>query len=725
MSSGVSQSGIIPLPAAIERYLELALYMLVLTGFGTVASTGGIDYPTIFLVGSALMFRGYLLIQRRALLIPEAWMTMLTLGYVAFYLSDYFLISGSFLNATVHLVLFVMVVRLFSAHRDRDRYFLAVIAFLMVLAAAVLTVDSTFLLAFAAFMLTAVVTVILMEMAHASHQARVSSKESRDQLAHRHMAFSIAGAAPVLAVLILLGGGAIFFALPRIGGGYFSGYNPGREFSTGFSDRVQLGRIGQLQQSNSVVMHIQIDNDKHGAFDLKWRGITLNLFDGKSWTDSHDKIILPRLPDGTYVVALPEDHSRLAQPVRPIHYRVLMEPVGSPVFFLASDARLLHGNYRMVGEDRGGAVFNMDAERAVSSYDATTMLINPDRAALRTAGNQYPPEILLNYLQVPPLDARIPRLAETVSARATNDFDRAAAIELYLRSNFGYTLQLPRTTPRDPLANFLFDRKQGHCEYFASAMAVMLRSVRIPSRVVNGFRTGEFNDLTSQYVIRASNAHAWVEAYFPGYGWIAFDPTPADQAIVHNQWNRFLLYMDAAASFWREWVVNYDASHQQVVGERVSERGRTLVTEFRAWGRRHYQALLAAARRAQNTVSNSPARWTLGGAFATIILVLAANLRRLLGLLQRRRLAAHPEKSPRVASTIWYERMTHLVAREGWRKSPGQTPSEFVQSIEDTALRRPVEEFTRRYQHARFGDSAEDASRLPEIYEEISAVTRR
>ena len=90
-------------------------------------------------------------------LVPERWTAFLTLGYVAFYLADYFLISGGFLNATVHLVLFVMVVRLFSAHRDRDFYFLSVIAFLMVLSAALLTVDSVFLLGFAGFMLTAVV----------------------------------------------------------------------------------------------------------------------------------------------------------------------------------------------------------------------------------------------------------------------------------------------------------------------------------------------------------------------------------------------------------------------------------------------------------------------------------------------------------------------------------------------------------------------------------------
>jgi protein-glutamine gamma-glutamyltransferase len=714
----------IPLPVAIDRYLELALYLLVLTGFGTLASTGGLDFPTVLLVGGALMFRGYLLIKRRTLLIPEGWMTMLTLAYVTFYLGDYFLISGSFLNSTVHLVLFVMVVRLFSAYRDRDRYFLAVIAFLMVLAAAVLTVDSVFLLAFAAFMLTAVVTVILMEMAHAAHKATVSSRESRDKLAYRHMAFSLAGASPVLVLLILFGAGVIFFMLPRISGGYLSSYSPSRELSTGFSDHVQLGRIGQIQQSNSLVMHIRIDGDSQGAYDLKWRGVTLNVFDGKTWSNSHDKFIVPRLPDGGFALWKPEGLSGGSRDVSPIHYRILMEPVGSSVFFLAPTARLLEGNYRMVAADRGGAVFDMDAEHPVSSYDSSSLLVRPKPADLRRASSDYPREVLLEYLQLPPLDARISRLAQTVTAGANSDYDKAAAIESYLRSNFAYTLQLPRVLPRDPLANFLFDRKRGHCEYFASSMTVMLRSLRIPSRVVNGFRTGEFNDLTSQYVVRASNAHSWVEVYFPGYGWIEFDPTPAGPVAVHTGWSRVMLYMDAMASFWREWVVNYDASHQQQASRTVISNSRRLLENLRSWGHNHYQALLAAARRTQRTLSDAPLPWSLSGLAATMVVLLAANLRRILKMLERRRLAARPERAPSAAASLWYGKMTKLVARQGWRKAPAQTPSEFVKTIEDPAIRRSVGEFTRRYEHARFGDSTEDAKRLPEIYEEIASASR-
>jgi transglutaminase-like putative cysteine protease len=718
-----AQSWTVPLPAAIERYLELSLYLLVLTGFGTLASTGGLDGPTVLVVGAALLFRGYLIVKQQTLRIPERWMTLLTLAYVAFYLADYFLISGAFLNATVHLVLFVMIVRLFSAYRDRDRYFLAVIAFLMVLAAAVLTVDSVFLLAFAAFMLTAVVTVILMEMAHASHKATVSSRESRDQLAYRHMAFSLAGASPVLVMFILLGGGMIFFLLPRISAGYLSAYAPGRELSTGFSDRVELGKIGQIQQSSSVVMHIQIDDDKSGAFDLKWRGIALNVFDGKTWSNTLDKTIVLRRPEGAFSLSSPEQ--TISRRARSIHYHVLMEPVGSTVFFLAPIPRQLQGNYAIISMDKGEAVYDLDAAHPIGSYEATSTLTNPKPADLRQASADYPPEILLSYLQFPALDARIPRLAETITAGAGNNYDRAAAIEFYLRNHYGYTLQLPRILPHDPLANFLFDRRQGHCEYFASSMAVMLRTLRIPARVVNGFRGGEFNDLTSQYVIRASSAHSWVEAYFPGYGWIDFDPTPAGPVAVHTGWGRAMLYLDAMASFWREWVVEYDANHQELVGQGVVSRSRRMLDDLRHWGHTRYEALLKSARRVQHTVSDSPGPWSLGGALVTSILILAANARRLLRILKQRQLAAHPEKSPRLASTIWYERMTHLVARHGWRKKPAQTPFEFVGSIEDPAIRRSVEEFTRRYERARFGDSSEDARSLPEVYEEISAATRR
>src|ERR1700722_8826298 len=151
---------------AIERYFNVALYMLVLTGFGALASTGGLDLPAVLVVGLALIIRGYQLLARREYAIPERWTTLLTVVYIFVYLADYFFLSRSFLGATVHLVLFAMVVRLFSLQRTRDHYMLAVLSFLMVLAASVLTVGSMFLFSFAGFLLVAVVTFVLMEMRH-------------------------------------------------------------------------------------------------------------------------------------------------------------------------------------------------------------------------------------------------------------------------------------------------------------------------------------------------------------------------------------------------------------------------------------------------------------------------------------------------------------------------------------------------------------------------------
>ena len=722
------ESDIAPLPTAVQRYFEVALYLLVMCGFGTLVSTGGLDLPTILLVVAALLFRGYLLATRRTWLIPESWTTTLTLGYVVFYLADYFVLSGLFVSATVHLVLFVMVVRLFSTRRDRDYYFLAIISFLMVLAAAVLTVDSTFLLAFAAFMLMAVVTCILMEMRSAAANAMVRAKASNDDLAQRKMGISLASASPVLALLILLIAAAIFFVLPRLSNGYFSAFARGRVMSTGFSDQVQLGQIGEIQQSNSLVMHIQIDGDTHGSYDLKWRGVTLNLFMDNTWSNPHAQHAVVSVGAGRFV--LWQNASRLKRsqhvgPAQPIHYRVLMEPVISNVFFLAPTARLLQGNYRLVGMDNGDSVFDLDPEHPVGRYEATSDIAQTPASELRSAGSDYPPEILLDYLQLPAVDRRVVSLSKEITASADNNYDKAAAIESYLRSNFGYTLQLPRTVPRDPVANFLFERKQGHCEYFASSMAIMLRTLGIPSRVVNGFRTGEFNDLTSQYLVRASNAHSWVEAYFPGYGWISFDPTPAAPAQLHTGWSRSMLYLDAMASFWREWVINYDAGHQYNLGREATRNGLEWLQRARNWARQHHEALLTAARRTSRNISESPGRWGLAGAAITLLVILGANAKQMWRGLRDRRVAARPEKSPRLAATIWYERMTRMLARKGWTKSPAQTPAEFLVSIQNEAVREPVSKFTEHYESARFGGSAEDAQRLPELYEEVLTTSRR
>jgi protein-glutamine gamma-glutamyltransferase len=307
---------------------------------------------------------------------------------------------------------------------------------------------------------------------------------------------------------------------------------------------------------------------------------------------------------------------------------------------------------------------------------------------------------------------------------AGSDFDRASAIENYLRTRYGYTLQLPRTTPRDPIANFLFERKQGHCEYFASSMAVMLRTLGIPSRVVNGFRSDEFNDLTGYYVVRAKDAHSWVEAYFPGYGWQTFDPTPAGDAGTPQGWDRLALYVDAMASFWRDWIVSYDSSHQYVLGQAAVSGTRTLWENSRTWARDRYAAMLLWAQRSQDRVQDSPIRWAVVGLGVALLFLVIGNVGRILRALHQRWLRLHPERSPQQSAAMWYERMARAVARKGLERSAAQTPREFLDRISDQRLHAPVERFTDVYESARFGNSADDARRLPELYDEVESATR-
>ena len=729
MASQSSQPGVISLSQAIDHYFELALYLLVLTGFGTLAGTGGLDLPSTILVGGALAIRGFLLAKRRPFVISERWTTPLAVGYFLFFAADYFILSRNFLPATVHLALFAVVVRMFSLRRERDHVTLAILAFLMVLAAAVLTVDSVFLFSFAVFMMMAVGTFVLMEMRNSGHAANIQARHSNDPQEHRHLAFALARVAPALMLMILIGGGVVFFVMPRMSAGYMGAYSFGTDLSSGFSDRVQLGQIGQIQQSSAVVMHIQIDGDSVGRSDLHWRGVTLARFDGHTWSNRREQFPLQRQLDNTFKVprtntVLPSDATSSPAREHLIHYRVLMEPIGTNVFFLAPWARSVSGDYRTMGADSGGAVYNLDSQHPINRYEADSDIAAPAPAELRTASRDYPLQIVATYLRLPPLDPRVPRLAAQITNSASSDFDKAAALENYLRTRFGYTLELPQTVVKDPIANFLFERKQGHCEYFASSMAVMLRTLGIPSRVVNGFRTDEFNDLTGNYVVRAKDAHAWVEAYFPGYGWQTFDPTPAGASGTPQGWNRLALYLDAMASFWRDWVVTYDTSHQLALGQAAFSGTRGMWEGARKWAQIHYEAMLKWARRSQDRVEHSPGRWAVMGGAIAVILLLLGNLGRIARLLHEKWLHAHPERSPEQAAAMWYRRMARALARRGMAKPAAQTPQEFVKRIEDSRLREPVARFTAVYESARFGNSVDDAQRLPELYEEVESATR-
>jgi transglutaminase-like putative cysteine protease len=708
----------------VDRYLLICLYLMVMTGFGTIAATGQLDLASVLFVTAALAWRGYLLLIYHNPVIPESWNTRLALGFVLFYLVDVLLVSRSFLTATVHLVLCGLVVKIFSPLRDRDYVLLSALSFAMVLAASALTVDSAFFLMFCVFLLMAVATFLLLQMHRAAAQPAVLIGTQDSSETGSRLGASLAVITPAILLLILAGASGIFFLLPRVTSGYAGSFSAGNDLSTGFSNEVHLGSIGEIQQSQAVVMHVKVESGV-APVESRWRGVALSSFDGATWTNAHQGGLAERLPDGRFLVAQEAAQQIPVNERNLLRYRVLLEPLSSNVFFLAEQPFTVSGNYRSLGIDAGGAVVDLDREHPITMYEGESDSTRPSLAELR-ASSLIGVGVPRAYLQLPDLDPRIPELAREVTNSAGNNYDRAAALSQYLRGHYGYTLHLPTTAQKDPLANFLFERKEGHCEYFASSMTVMLRTLGIPSRVVNGFRGGEFNDLSGQYIVRASDAHSWVEVYFPGQGWVGFDPTPASSMpSTRGAWNRVAQYLDAMSSFWREWIVNYDFAHQRSLGEDGARRGRALFDGLKSRVMARYESLLRFAHAASRRTDRMSTTWLRNAAALVCLLLIlgAVTLLRRWGksLTWRRR----PGSAPGQSASAWYGRMTLVLNKSGWQKAPERTAAQFVEEISDARIRESVDRFTRHYERARFAESGEDAELLPKLYEDVRARTRQ
>src|SRR5712664_3979016 len=280
-----------------------------------------------------------------------------------------------------------------------------------------------------------------------------------------------------------------------------------------------------------------------------------------------------------------------------ILYTVYLEPLATDAIFVPGKVVSLQGNF--TGED--GSSFSA-MRRSYIFRDSTDTLLNPfhnygalrylgfsrlpplNAAKLRAAPTNYSPDITEVYLQLPAqLDARIPEFARQIVKDAQTPFDKALVMESYLRGRFAYTLNLTGKPGDDPLAHFLFETHAGHCEYFASAMTIMLRTLGIPAREVNGFLPGEYNELGGDYIVRASDAHSWVEVHFPGMDWQVFDPTPASPENEADFLSRIGKYADWMQLTWSEWVIGYDFAHQVTLAKNLQRGSRDLSESLRAW----------------------------------------------------------------------------------------------------------------------------------------------
>ena len=726
---------------AIERYFQLSLFGIVLTGFLVLAGTGKLDIFSVVGVAAALLLRARQIYFGGNFQVSEEVTTRLTLAYVVFYVGDFWFLSRDFVQSTVHLVLLVMVTKLFSVHRERDNVYLAVISFLMVLAAAILTVDTLFLAEFSLYLLLAVSTFVVMEMRRSLRASEKASVERQNTVrmveaagVSARLAKSLGRTATVLLSATMLLAVLMFFLIPRYSGGYLSQYAVNNQFESGFGDDVKLGEIGQIQRADNLVMHAQFDPGQQPTDDMKWRGVALSLFDGHRWYNQAPISMVRVPPDGRLDVSDPPfvqyvqgtTSNRGGALAQRLHYRVIMEPIGSNVFFLLSTPMWVRSELRRYAVDSLGSVYSSRYRRPIGTYEGESERLQPGVEARQEQVSEIPIESGSRYLQLPNLDPRIHQLALQITADKGAAYAKAKAIEDYLRSHYTYSLEMYTEPGTDPLAYFLFTRKQGHCEYFASSMAVMLRTVGIPSRIINGFRAGEYNDVSGSWVIRGRDAHSWVEAFIPGFGWTAFDPTPASDLQEKPQgMQRLALYVDAMREFWREWVINYDFGHQETLGTSLISHIRQKFDGLRIRVRDEYEGLLARARETERTVRRQPVQWGLRGFLLLGLAGLLVFSPAMLRWLRRARLAQHPERAPRAAATVWYERMLGLLQRYGMQRTRAQTAEELRQAVREPQLQLRVSRFTEHYERARFGGSGEDAERLPELYEQIEEAVKQ
>jgi len=697
---------------SVERFFQFSLLGLVASGYLAVAGSGYLDLPTIVLTTTGLLARALLICGLLRFHISDRATTAATLAYTVFFLVDYLALSREFLPATVHLLFFLAVMKILTARTNRDYLYTAVIAFLELLAAAILSTNFNFFFFLILYLVFAIAALSSGEIRRSLIRATVTARAGPRRFAPR---LTVLATLVTIGILAITGG--LFFILPRTAEAAFKLVEH-RSFLPGFANQVNLGDIGQIQTSSRPVMHISIYSPLPIA-GLKWRGGALTEFDGKRWSNRHRPLQSINVQND-HVELVPGERRVFG---RRISYHVDLEALQNDALFFAGTPEFLDLRARTLYRSEAGAYSLGKPMSEGFRYDASSLLEDPPESANVLSP---PPVLSLSErnedLQLPPLDPRIAALAHTFSPGNPSDLERARAIERHLRTDFAYTLELPDHETPDPLAHFLFNRRKGHCEYFASAMAVMLRTLGIPARLATGFQSGIYNDVSEFWLVRAGDAHSWVEAWIPGRGWTTFDPTPPDpNSHRFALFTRLALYLDATETFWQEWVVTYDITRQGTLAYRMEQGAHR-------FGIRWSDALVAMRSGWNIYIAGGVRRIGLPVAsWVAVLVVLWLAGRPLVRLLRMRRRVERVRRGEASVAdaTLLYQRMLEILGKRGYQKPPWFTPTEFAASLPPTGLGAAVAEFTATYNALRFGGHTDAAPRLSVLFEEMERAAAK
>ncbi len=702
---------------SFEKFFSLVSYAAVFGGFLAlwVSGTFGLVGTAIFV---AVMVGAWFLEGTRWQISERLGTVLIVLALPAYYLAyKYRLISFVGVDTAIagilaRMILSLSAIKLLQKKGDRDWIFLYLMSFFQVLLAAGLSISALYLATLLGYLLVMVCAIIAYEMRKAAREVdnRIagivevkSSPQQRSNLTIRLRRLPVV--AVLLIVLIAAVATPIFFMLPRVGGAGLGGNQRGLSTSTGFSDRVKLGGIGNIQQNDEIVMRVRSDSDTDKMGEQYFRGVSLDTFDNKSWSKSRNARE-PFVKAEREIVQVDNASGR----EKLVSQTIFLEPLDTPVLFAIPRAVAFRGNFPMLYRDPYGSISSV-AVTERSSYTVFSDRSQPPIERLREDDVAYGDGIR-NYLQLPPDDdKRIFDLAYQISSPERNRYDKAKAVETYLQNNFGYTLE-QKASGEEPLSDFLFNVREGHCEYFASAMAIMLRTQGIATRIVNGFHGGDYNDAVDMTVIRQRHAHSWVEVYFPKENtWVTFDPTPfsndSGSGALGGFAGTFSKYLEAIDTIWIQYFVAFDNQEQHSLARTLRSGFAEYQSDVSSY-LGHIQDVLVSQWWAElrgdkgNQARALAAGYVFGGLVALVSAFFSMRFlyRRFKKLKVWRRIGDRLFAKPHNSIVDFYDRMVRMLAEKGSIREKSQTPLEFAYSVGNPE----VISITERYNKVRFGD---------------------
>jgi len=510
------------------RYKSITA-ILAVTGCMSLLITGELNL--LMCMGGLTLLPGYYRLLKSYPQASKRVAAVLAQAALLVFLADAFVITNDMFLAVAHMTITFQGIKSFDLKEPWDHLQVYFMSLLQLIIASELTRALTFGVIFVAFMILLVTAMVL---SHFLKEGALGGVRLRKPVI-------------VIVALTMVCTTFFFILLPRtpqrfIGKSHYRGIK-----TIGFSDNVDFGSFGDIKKDQTIVMRIELKSEVPPPY--YWRGKTMDYFDGISWRNTtKQKKRVAKLAD-EFLFSRYDRRTAVVQ-------EVFLEPIDSDTVFGLARISAVKADafFLIIDDDMDIAMPGRNAKRGRYTVFSDTAVFFPGTREMK-------------YLQMPTRTSRIRRLAEDVTDADADDETKAYQIEAYLKKNHIYSLStLPPPAGMSVIEDFLFNTRRGYCEHYAASMVMLLRSVNIPARIVNGFYGGERNEYGNYLILRQSDAHAWVEALV-GNTWRRFDPTPA---VTLQRPPTVTLILDALRMQWTRYVIGFSFYDQREILKKIT-----------------------------------------------------------------------------------------------------------------------------------------------------------